>query len=102
MDKAKLQEIIDSIVRVEARKKSNGYKVVAITEDGTEFVVKKSGALRCTAHFSDSWINNNVWKTESNTDENGLYSAGDLVPYTQCAKKPTNVVRRSLKIEVAA
>jgi hypothetical protein len=99
VDKTKLKEIVDSIVRVEARKVSNGYKVVAITEDGTEYVAKKSGAWRCTAHFHPWWLNGNVPATESNTDENGSYILNDLVPFTQCAKKPRDGALRSFKIE---
>ena len=101
-DKTKLKEIVDSIVRVEARKISKGYKVVAITEDGTEYVVKRSGALRCTAHFHACWINCNVYATDSNTDENDFYIFNDLVPFTQCAKKPDvkfGDLLRSFKIE---
>ena len=86
--------IIHNIVRVEARKISNGYKFVAIEANGTEHVVrKKSGRLRCTAHFHNVHVNRNV-KEDS------------LAARTQCAKTATyagsEIYVRSLPITVAA
>ena len=85
--------IINNIARVEARKISNGYKVVAIEANGTEHVVKKSGALRCTAHFHTGCVNGNAREN-------------DLAARTQCAKTArcagSEIYVRSLPITVAA
>ncbi len=87
-------EIIHNIVRVEARRISKGYKFVAIEANGTEHIVrKKSGKLRCTAHFHTVHINDNV-------------KEDNLAARTQCAKTATyagsEIYVRSLPITVAA
>ena len=81
-------DTIKSIARVEARPVRNGYQVVAIDLNGAEHIVKKGGALRCTAHFYD-------WQANGNGQ--------GLSAFVQCAKTPKcESVIRSIKIEVAA
>ena len=86
--------IIHNIVRVEARRITKGYKFVAIEANGTEHVVrKKSGTMRCTAHFHTAHVNGNV-------------KEDNLAARTQCAKTATylgsEIYVRSLPITVAA
>ncbi len=86
--------IISNIVSVEARRVSKGYEFVAIEANGTEHVIrKKSGTLRCTAHFHTAHINGNV-------------KEDNLASRTQCAKTATyagsEIYVRSLPITVAA
>ena len=88
MNEAQLIKLIESVIKVEARPLKNGYKVVAITENGEEHVVKKGGALRSHAHFYTGQVNGN--------------GHDGLSPYVQCATKPTGEQVKSMQIEVAA
>ena len=87
-EEAVIREWAQQIQRVEARPVKSGYEVIAIAQDGEEYVVKKSGALRAAVHICVYKVNGNgrQWSR-----------------HCQCAKEfRGNYLIRSLPIEVAA
>lgn len=93
MNEQQAIQIINTIDRVEARPVRNGFQVVAIDESGAEHIVKKSGALRDSAHFYCGQVNGNA-------------QGQGLSAYVKCAKKPDaayeGALIKSVRIEVAA